>query len=114
MRKDIRLQMYKLSIKKLYTISRKVQQYKSMIKISQPWIYMNFHSLYQNIATIVLQIKKRRPRRTQAEMEQERAGGMTIGRMLSTEGTEEPDGILKGKRKCCKQIEAGTPEETKC
>ena len=52
----------------------------------------------------ILQIKKRRPRRTQAEMEQERAGGMTIGRMLSTEGTEEPDGILKGKRECCKLI----------
>ena len=37
-RKDIHLQMYKLSIKKLYTISRKVQQYKSKIKTSQPWI----------------------------------------------------------------------------
>ena len=52
----------------------------------------------------VLQIKKRRPRRTHAEMEQERASGMPIARMLSTEGTEEPDGLLKGKRKSYKMF----------
>ena len=45
---------------------------------------------------VILQIKKRRPRRTQAEMELERVAGMALGRTMSADG-EENDGMMKGK-----------------
>ena len=45
----------------------------------------------------MLQVKKRRPRRTQAEMELERAG-LSLGRTLSADG-DENDALMKGKSK---------------
>ncbi len=53
-----------------------------------------------HVMLVSLQVKKRRPRRTQAEVELERmsvaAGNVTLGRMLSTDAADETDAIVKG------------------